>query len=77
METAKWITKDPSISEHDLLDPFYNFWVASLYYRYQLSRYNDNRSYAISAYNAGSYRSHNKAYVKKVFERMKLYGNRY
>lgn len=52
-----------------LFDADRNKEYASLYFQHQMTRYNNNVRKAISAYNAGSYSTKNKDYVKKVLKR--------
>jgi len=65
--------KDESITDHDLMDPSFNFWVASNYVSYNLQRYDTDVCKAVSAYNAGHANKWNKRYVKKVKERVRKY----
>lgn len=44
-----------------------NIYYAAAYLRYQLNRYHQDIWRAVSAYNAGTYRSNNKNYCKAVF----------
>jgi soluble lytic murein transglycosylase-like protein len=54
------------VSGAALQRPEVNITVAALYLRHQLRRYKGNMKKAISAYNAGSYKESNNAYVHKV-----------
>lgn len=53
--------------EKDLLDPGLNIYYAGKYLKKQLDRYKGDIPKAVSAYNAGTYRTSNEAYVDKVF----------
>ena len=71
LATARWVSGNESIGEHDLMDPLFNLYIASLYLQYQLDRYSGDVDRAISAYNAGHAVGWNKAYVQKVKRRIK------
>lgn len=51
-----------------LMSPKINIFWSARYFSYQLSRYHGDIVYAISAYNAGTARTTNLAYVRKVLK---------
>lgn len=58
------------LSKCKLLDVETNINYAAKYLAGQLDRYKGDRNKAISAYNAGSYSTRNKAYVRKVLKQL-------
>lgn len=52
-----------------LYQPEINAIYASKYLKYQLDRYSGDYLKAVSAYNAGTYTTKNKSYVKKVMNK--------
>lgn len=56
-------------TERDLLlDPSLNIHFAAKYLRSRLDRYSGDLRKAVSAYNAGRYKTNNLPYVKKVLK---------
>lgn len=49
-----------------------NAFYAAKLLKYQLTRYNDNWSLAVDAYNKGTAKSHNSKYVKKFYRYLKI-----
>ena len=58
-------------SRNDLMDPYTNIDVAAKYLKKQILRYKGDVNKAISAYNAGKYKTTNTLYVNKVIKEHK------
>lgn len=79
LPTGRDMARNQSLTPQDLFDPALNIRLGTRYLRYQLTRYGNDYTQAIAAYNAGTARTRsdgtfiNQGYVDKVVTKLNEY----